>query len=136
MPFWQNLYVFASLCIGLGIGIQSLWIAKSGNKLPNHRLFFILSTADSLWVLVSAAALYFIDFSFFANAVPVVFLIYTAAGWVHAVKNFGDDVASLEDVVFSVQYLQFCKAFCVLFCLLCACVLFFPDAPSYLLQVF
>lgn len=124
----QTLYLIMSTGIAIGIWLQILLLKQNSGKIPDTPLFYWLSLADSAWVLISAAALYFLEFDRLAISVPIVYGIYTFLGFFYtakSVKNSGTP-AQIEDVVFDPAHIRFTQSFALTFFLLCLFVLLSP----------
>lgn len=128
MPTFDNIsfemtYIAASAVVAVGIFVQIVMLRYNKGKMPSSGVFHLLSLLDSLWVLVSAGALYFLDFDRLAISVPVVYGIYTLLGFWFAARTItgtrGDIPSSPDDIVFDVRYLNFCQSFALAFFGLC-----------------
>lgn len=124
---FEMTYIAASAVVAVGIFIQSIMLRRHQGKMPSSPTFRFLSLMDSVWVLVSAAALYFLDFDHLAISVPVVYGIYTLLGFFYAAKTIKGEHSDIpetpEDIVFDVRYLNFCQSFALVFFGLCLVLL-------------
>lgn len=127
LPSFELLYVALSAVVAIGIVIQIVLLRQNKGKLPNSPLFHLLSFFDTVWVILSLVALYFLDFDKFAISVPVVYGIYSFIGFFYAARTItgthGDMPTSPDDIVFDVRYLNFCQSFGLAFLGLCVLVL-------------
>lgn len=131
LPFeFESLYIALSAIIAFVIWIQISLLRRNGGRMPRATIFHILSLSDSLWVPISVAAWFFLDFDELAITVPVSYMVYTVLGWVYAAKTIkaGDTLPERpEDIVFDKGYLSFCQSFALVFFGLCLMVLFLPQ---------
>ncbi|OOR88270.1 hypothetical protein B0181_08495 [Moraxella caviae] len=124
----QTAFVAASLVIALLIWVESGLLERNDGKLPETGIFGIASLLTSVWVLVSAAALYFLELDRFAISVPVVYGIYSVAGWFYGAKLIAktDVPDDPMDIIVPAKYLAFSKSFALVYGLLCVFVLASP----------
>lgn len=132
LPSAQTLYIAISAIIAVGIWVQITLLRRNQGKMPQSSLFHLLSLADTIWVLVSAAALYFLDFNKLAIAVPAVYGIYTFLGFFYAARTITNDNIpdNPEDIVFDNRYLNFCQSFALVFFGLCLVALLSIKNPQ------
>lgn len=127
LPPLSMLYVALSAMIAMGIFVQIVLLRQNNGRLPPSPLFHVLSFFDTVWVLTSAAALYFLDFDKLAIAVPVVYGLYTFVGFFYAARTItgtkSDMPANPDDIVFDVRYLNFCQSFAMVFFGFCLMVI-------------
>lgn len=121
---WQMAYVVLSGVIAIAIWLQNALLKKNQGKLPKQSMFYLLSTLDTLWVIVSAVAVYWMSFYSIVMSIPVVYMIYTISGWFYAAHTMKDVPTSAEDIVFEKNYLDFCQSFALAFFILCMIVLY------------
>lgn len=124
---WQSAYVAGSMVVAVAIWIENIMLKRHDGKLPETPIFYVLSALDSLWVLVSCVAVYFLDFNSIVMSVPVVYILYTVGSWVYVIRtmNEGDMPTSPDDIVFTHGYLSFCQSFALAFFVLCGLVIAF-----------
>lgn len=130
LPTFVSFYLIASACVAVGIWLQIVMLRKNLGKMPQSPLFHILSLFDSLWVLVSGVALYFLDFESFTISVPVVYTVYTILGFFYAGYTMGEQEtlpSSPDEIVFDGRYLNFCQSFALVFFGLCLLSLYFVN---------
>lgn len=126
----EMVYVALSAVIAFGIWIQIALLRRNQGRMPKTTVFHILSLSDSLWVPISVATWFFLDFDQFAITIPVAYIVYTVLGWIYAAKTIWvSDVPpkSPEDIVFNDKYLNFCQSFALVFFGLCLVVMFIPQ---------
>lgn len=127
---FEMAYVALSAVIAVGIWIQIALLRRNQGKMPKTTAFHMLSLSDSLWVPISVAAWFFLDFDQFAITISAAYIVYTVLGWVYAAKTiWASDVPpkSPEDIVFNDRYLTFCQSFALVFFGLCMAVVFVPQ---------
>ena len=122
------LYVACSLVIAVLIWIESAMLEGNGGKFPEHSTFGVISLLTSVWLVISGLALYFLELGRFAVSVPIVYAIYSVAGWVYGARLM-KDVAIPDDprdMVVPLSYLSYSRGFAVAFAVLCVFVLMSP----------
>lgn len=121
---WEFVYVACSFVVALLIWAESRLLMGNGGKLLSTRIFAIISMTTTIWPVVSALALFFLDFGQLAICVPVVYGIYTVMTWVRSAKIVGKSgVSDPMDLVLPYDYLVFCQSFALMFGLLNAVIL-------------
>lgn len=127
LPSFELLYLALSAVVAVGIIIQIVLLRRHQGKLPKSPTFHLLSFLDTVWVILSSLALYFLEFDSLAISVPVVYMIYSFIGFFYAARTItgthGDMPTSPDDIVFDVRYLNFCQSFGLAFLGLCVLVL-------------
>lgn len=132
------IYVAASMMVAVAIWLQNIMLKRCAGKLPDSPFFYILSMLDSVWVVVSCVAVYFLEFNSIVMSIPVAYMLYTFSSWVYAARtmNDGEIPTSPDDIVFADSYLSFCQSFAIVFFLLCGALVALPYwGGSVLLQV-
>lgn len=121
----ENLYIVASLIVAVLIWVESQMLDKNAGKFPDNGIFSMISLLTSAWLVVSGAALYFLEFGRFAISVPVVYGIYSVMGWFYGARLMQDTGIPDDprDLVVPVKYLAFSKSFSLVFTGLCVFVL-------------
>ncbi|WP_157073979.1 hypothetical protein [Moraxella oblonga] len=121
------LYVLASLVIAVLTWIESTLIAKNNGKLPSSAFFAVISILTSSWFIISALALYFLDFDGVMISVPVAYGVYSVMGWFKGVRLMGDDLPDdPKDIVLPTKYLTYTQSFALVFAGLCMAMLAHP----------
>lgn len=125
---FEVLYVVASLIVAVLIWVEASLLDKNEGKFPTTGAFALISFITSSWLIVSGIALYFLEFDRFAISVPVVYGIYSVAGWVYGARLMGDTGVPDDPMEFvvPVKYLSFSKSFALVFAGLCVFVLASP----------
>lgn len=125
-------YLVISLVVAVGIWVQIQLLRKNQGKYPDSLLFSLLSTLDTLWVLVSLGVFFWLDFIGLNKIIPAFYLIYAFLGFFYAAHtmNDGRDIPTRpEDLVFAPKYLNFAQSFSIIFFLACGLLLassFYP----------
>lgn len=125
LAVFEQLYVFLSAWVAIAIWLQMRLLRKNNGKMPESSLFHALSFFDSIWILISAAALYFLEFKGLSVTVPVIYGVFTFLGFfdtARAIKNHGGMPEHPEDIVFDKRYLSFRNGFALVFFGLCVTV--------------
>lgn len=133
-PNWltpQFVYVSLSAVVAILIWIEGEMLKRTGGKLPNSPLFKISSLLDTVWFFVSTLALYLIDLTPLAIAVPAAYSIYTVFGWIYGTrllkrKGIPD---SPKDLIVPPKYIAYSQSFSLIFFALCLLVLASPWLP-------
>ena len=133
-PNWltpQFVYVSLSAVVAILIWIEGEMLKRNGGKLPNSPLFKISSLLDTVWFFVSTLALYLIDLTPLAIAVPAAYSIYTVFGWIYGTrllkrKGIPD---SPKDLIVPPKYIAYSQSFSLIFFALCLLVLASPWLP-------
>lgn len=121
------LYVLASFVVAILIWTESTLIAKNAGKLPESTIFAIISIITSSWLIISAMALYFLEFHGVAISVPVVYGVYSVLSWIKGARLMGDDLPDdPKDIVLPANYLSYTQAFALVFAGLCGALLVQP----------
>lgn len=134
-PHWltpQMVYVIFSGVVAVLIWIEAMVLKKNGGKLPKSALFQFSSLLDTAWFFVSVAALYLIDFTPIAIAIPAAYGVYTMFGWIYGSrllrkKGIPD---SPKDLVVPPKYIAYSQSFAQVFLLLCIFVAAAPMIPA------
>ncbi|MBO1530058.1 hypothetical protein J3492_02385 [Psychrobacter sp. F1192] len=127
----QFIYVTLSAVVAVLIWIEGEMLKKTAGKLPKSPLFKLSSLLDTAWFFVSTVALYMIDLTPLAIAVPAAYSIYTVFGWVYGTrllkrKGIPD---SPQDLVIPTKYIAYSQSFSLIFFALCILVLSSPWLP-------
>lgn len=130
---WQPIYIAGSILVALAIWLQNMILKKHNGKLPDNSAFYVLSLLDSLWVIISCVAVYFLSFNNIIVSIPVVYMLYTLSSWVYAMRttNDGDLPTNPDELIFAHNYLSFCQSFALAFFVLCVVVVFFVYFDGY-----
>lgn len=114
---FELIYVLLSMLVAVGIAVQTLMLKANGGRISNNSLLHLLSIIDLLWVVVSATAMYFLDFNALLISVPVVYCIYTLMSFFYGASQIDADnpPERPEDVVFSADYMRFSLSFACIF---------------------
>ncbi len=121
LPFawvsWEMLYIALSVLVAVGIFWQSLLIKRNDKRIPSSAVFHLASFLDTLWVPISALALYFLTFDALAIVSPTLYLIYTFVGFFYTSKTFkrSNMPSDIKDIVFDDGHLSFLQAFGLVF---------------------
>lgn len=111
----------------MGIIVQISLLRHHQGKIPNSATFHLLSFFDTVWVILSMAALYFLEFDPLMMSVPVVYGIYSFIGFFYAARTIRGETSDIptgpDDIIFDVKYLNFCQSFGLAFLGLCVLVL-------------
>ncbi|MDO4700260.1 MAG: hypothetical protein Q4A69_06215, partial [Moraxella sp.] len=125
----EKMYVVGGLGIAICIWVEAIMLEKNaGRFLQDSVLFAVISLLTLIWLLVSAAALYFLQFDRYAISVPVVYGIYSVMGWVYGAKLVDKLPDDPRELVMPAKYLVFSKSFALVFAALCVFVLLKHDA--------
>ena len=133
-PDWltpQFVYITLSAVVAVLIWIEGEMLKKTAGKLPESKFFHISSLLDTAWFFVSTVALYVIDLTPLAIAVPAAYSIYTVFGWIYGTrllksKGIPD---SPKDLVIPIKYIAYSQSFSLIFFALCLLVLSSPWLP-------
>ncbi|MDO5651724.1 MAG: hypothetical protein Q4G13_06285 [Moraxella sp.] len=125
----EMVYVALSAVVAILVWVEAMLLRKNAGKLPDSMVFYAVSMTSSVWVVISAIALYFLDFVGVAISVPVAYGLYTLLGWVYSARLLGKDGLpdSPDDIVMPDKYLAFSQSFALVFFGLCTMVLFMPE---------
>lgn len=131
----ETMYVAASAVIAVSVWLEAMMLRRNAGKLPDSSLFFVASGLGSLWVLVSAVAVYFLEFDDLTICVPVAYGLYTVLNWIYSAKVLSGDSFpdNPNDIVLPPKLLSFSQSFAVVFFGLCMLVLFRPESLEILL---
>ena len=125
----EKLYIALSAIVAILIWLEAAMLRANQGKIPSSTLFYAIGAINSVWVLVTGAAWYFLEFDSLFMSVPAVYLLYVVAGWVYGARlvRDADEITDPADLVFSGQYLAFFQSFALVFFGLCLGVLFAPE---------
>ncbi len=128
---WSLLYVLFSLIVAIFTWIRADLIMKKQGKSLNGGFFQFMSVVCSLWIFISMAALYFLDFSRYAISIPVVYIIYRVGGLIYSSQLLKEEdlPTNIDDFVIPNKYLIYSKSFALTFTLLCVCVMAYESYP-------
>ena len=121
----EKFYVVASFLVAICVWLEAQMLLKNSGKLPQKSIFAMIGLLTSVWLLISVAALYFLEFDRFSISVPVVYIIYSVMGWVYStILMKGQEIPNNpKDFVIPTQYLMYSKSFAWVFATLCLFVL-------------
>ncbi|SUD91399.1 hypothetical protein [Psychrobacter phenylpyruvicus] len=122
-----SIYIALSAGVAALIWIEGQMLKKTEGKLPKSKFFKASSLIDTLWLFVSIAVVYLLDFKSIEMAVPVAYWIYALSGWVYGsrlLKRSGLP-ASPEELVIPKPYIAFSQSFATTFLALCVFVLLY-----------
>lgn len=123
----ERMYVLASLVMAVLVWIETTWIRNNQGKLPESSVFAIISLMTSSWLVVSGLALFFLDFDNLQMSVAVSYGVYFVASWIYGAKLISvADIDDPMDLVMPPKYLDFGRAFALVFAFLCIFVLCLP----------
>lgn len=125
---FERIYILASAMIAVLIWIEASWMLKNAGKLPQSALFAWISLMTTAWLAVSGLALFFLEFDGLQMSVPASYGVYLLASWLYGAKMISNtDADDPMDFVMPDKYLNFCRAFALVFFALCALVLVVPE---------
>lgn len=128
----QTIYVLCSTVVAVLIWIEGQMLIKNQGKLPETTFFHVCSVVDTLWLVVSVAAIYWLDLQSIQMAVPAAYIIYAIAGWIYGtvlLRRSGGMPETPEDLVIPRVYVSFSQSFALIFLSLCLLVLAMPWLP-------
>lgn len=82
---WQATYLLCSIGVALLVIYEALMLYKTNGKLAEDSWVQSVTLLDIIWLIVSAVALYYVNFSPFAKIIPTIFIIYNVFGWGYSV---------------------------------------------------
>lgn len=125
--------IYIALSAGGGtVNLDRGALKKTEGKLPKSKFFQVSSVVDTLWLFVSIAVVYLLDFKSIEMTVPVAYWIYALSGWVYGsrlLKRSGLP-ASPEELIIPKPYIAFSQSFSTTFFALCVFVLLFSKPIS------
>lgn len=125
-----SIYIALSAGVAMLIWMEGQILKKTEGKLPKSKFFQMSSLIDTLWLFVSIAVAYGLDFKSIEMAVPIAYCIYAISGWVYGsrlLKRSGLP-ASPEELVIPKPYIAFSQSFATTFFALCVFVLLFSKS--------
>lgn len=126
-PLTQTtLYLIVSIGVAIAIFTQMTILRNNKGQYPNTVLFSLLSAFDSLWVLISIVAFFWLDFLGLAIVVPAFYVLYTCLSFLYAAHTMNDGKGiptRPEELIFSSKYLDFAQSFSIIFFLICTILL-------------
>lgn len=111
---WQAVYLLGTLIVAMLIAYESIVLKKNFGKLPQSTLFSISSILETVWLLVSVAAVYYGHFSPIAKVVPIAYLIYSVFGWIYGfylLKDQATDIKDVDEMSMPVKYMDYSLSF-------------------------
>ncbi|MGP9519157.1 hypothetical protein [Psychrobacter sp. AOP7-C1-14] len=138
-PDWltpQFVYITLSAVVAVLIWIEGEMLKQTDGKLPQSKFFKVSSLLDTLWFFISVVALYVIDLTPLAIAVPAAYGIYTTFGWIYGTKLLKRKGIpdSPKDLVIPPKYIAYSQSFSLVFFALCLLVLSSAWLPTSPLQ--
>lgn len=118
---WEALYLVGTFIVGLLIAYQAILLKRNAGKMPEATSFHLSSLLETAWMLVSAAILYFANFSTLPKVIVVAYMLYGIFGWLYSfylLKDEAFDIDSfsdIENVAMPAKYMDYSLAFsCVI----------------------
>lgn len=113
---WQATYLLCSIGVALLVIYEALMLYKTNGKLAEDSWVQSVTLLDIIWLIVSAVALYYVNFSPFAKIIPTIFIIYNVFGWGYSIYLLKDEIdeASLDDLenlIIPKPYIDYSMAF-------------------------
>ena len=128
----ELIYIALSVVVAILIWCEGQMLKKSDGKLPKSKFFQLSSFFDTFWFFISLVALYFLDFTPLALAVPAAYGIYTVFGWIYGTKLLKRQGLpdSPKELVIPVKYIAYSQSFALIFFGLCLFVLLGSIFPA------
>ncbi|WP_394260898.1 hypothetical protein [Moraxella boevrei] len=113
---WQATYLLGSLVMAVLVIYEAINLYGSAGRLSEDSWVHLVSLLDVVWLIVSAVALYYVNFERFAMIIPTIFIVYNLFGWGYSMYLLKDDVdamniETLEDIVVPKPYIDYSMAF-------------------------
>lgn len=111
---WQAVYLVGTLIIALLIAYESIVLKRNFGKLPQSTLFSISSILETVWLLVSVAAVYYGKFSPIAKVVPIAYILYSIFGWLYGfylLKDQAADIKDVDEMSMPIKYMDYSLSF-------------------------
>lgn len=124
---FERAYVVASLLVAILVWVEASWVLHNKGKLPDSGTFAIISLITSSWLVASGLAMFFLQLDHLQMSVAAVYGVYCVAGWFYSAKLISlTDIDDPMDLVMPDKYLDFGRAFALVFAVLCIFVLSVP----------
>ncbi|ELA08235.1 hypothetical protein MOMA_06726 [Moraxella macacae 0408225] len=113
---WQATYLLGSFVMTVLVLYEAVSLYRTGGKLSEDSWVHMVSILGVVWLIVSAVALYYVNFERFAMVIPTIFIVYNLFGWGYSMYLVKDDVdfmkiETVEDIVIPKPYIDYSMAF-------------------------
>lgn len=113
---WQTTYLLFSLIVFILVIYESIILYQKQGKIDEDSWVQSITLLDLVWLLVSAVALYYVDFHPLAKIIPVLFIIYNVFGWGYSTYLLKDqlDVDKIDDIkniIIPKKYIDYSMSF-------------------------
>lgn len=111
---WQAVFLVGTLIVALLIAYESIVLKKNLGRLPQSTLFSISSILETVWLLVSVAAVYYGHFSPIVKVVPIAYIIYSIFGWIYGfylLKDQATEIKDVDNMSMPIKYMDYSLSF-------------------------